>query len=93
MSRNALVTGAAQGIGRSIAIRLAKDGFNVAVNDIDKLSDELTNVQKTIEGMGQKSIAIIADVSVEKEVESMMKRVVTELGSLDVRTIEFASCL
>ncbi|KAG4075494.1 hypothetical protein HA402_003319 [Bradysia odoriphaga] len=84
MSRNALVTGAAQGIGRSIAIRLAKDGFNVAVNDIDRFSGELTNVQNTIQEMGQKSIAIIADVSIEKEVESMMKSVAAQLGSLDV---------
>lgn len=87
MSRNALVTGAAQGIGRSIAIRLARDGFNVAVNDVDKSSDELNNVQKTIQELGRKSIAIIADVSIEKEVESMMRSVAVQLGSLDVRTI------
>ncbi|CAF4775577.1 unnamed protein product, partial [Rotaria sp. Silwood2] len=34
MSRNALVTGAARGIGLAIALRLARDGLNVAVNDI-----------------------------------------------------------
>lgn len=75
MTRNALVTGAARGIGRSIAIRLARDGINVAVNDINANSDELNNVQKAIEEIGRKSIAIIADVSNEKEVEAMIKRV------------------
>ena len=85
MSRTALVTGAARGIGRAIALRLAKDGFNVAVNDIEKMSAELQDTQKAIEQTGRKSIAITADVSNEKEVESMMKRVANELGSLDVR--------
>lgn len=84
MSKNALVTGAAQGIGRSIALRLAKDGFNVAVNDINANSAELNNVQKAIEEIGRKSISITADVSIEKEVESMMKNVATQMGSLDV---------
>ncbi|CAF4315838.1 unnamed protein product, partial [Adineta steineri] len=38
MPRNVLVTGAARGIGQAIALRLAKDGFNVAVNDIEVMS-------------------------------------------------------
>lgn len=84
MNRNALVTGAARGIGRSIALRLAKDGFNVAVNDVNANSAELDNTKKAIEEIGRKSIAIIADVSIENEVQSMMKSVAQELGSLDV---------
>lgn len=84
MSKNVLVTGAAQGIGRSIALRLAKDGFNVAVNDIHGNSAELSVIQKSIEEIGRKSIIVVADVSNEKEVESMMKNVATQMGSLDV---------
>ncbi|CAF1117171.1 unnamed protein product [Adineta steineri] len=84
MSRNVLVTGAARGIGQAIALRLAKDGFNVAVNDIESMSQELHDTQKAIEKLGRKSISIIADVSNDKQVEAMMKRVATELGSLDV---------
>ncbi len=84
MSKNALVTGAAQGIGRSIAIRLAKDGFNVAVSDLNTNSIELNNVRKEIEETGRKSIVIFADVSNEKEVELMMKSVAVQMGSLDV---------
>lgn len=84
MSRNALVTGAARGIGKSIALRLANDGLNVAVNDVNVNSAELNDTKKAIEELGRKSIAIIADVSKEKEVESMMKSVAEVMGSLDV---------
>ncbi|CAF1251890.1 unnamed protein product [Adineta steineri] len=84
MSRNVLVTGAAKGIGQAIALRLAKDGFNVAVNDIEIMSQELQDTQKAIEKLGQKSIAIIADVSNDKQVETMMKKVTKELGSLNI---------
>src|ERR1700733_1913005 len=89
MSRNALVTGASQGIGRAIALRLARDGFNVAVNDINDKSNELNDIQKEIEKMGRKSVAIIADVSNDKEVETMMQNAAKELGSLDVCHFNF----
>ncbi|CAF5062930.1 unnamed protein product [Rotaria sp. Silwood1] len=84
MFRNALVTGAAQGIGRAIALRLARDGLNVAVNDIKASSSGLNKVQKEIEKMGRKSVAITADVSVDKAVETMMQNAAKKLSSLDV---------
>ena len=84
MARTALVTGAARGLGRAIALRLAKDGFNVAVNDIDASSSDLRQVQQEIEELGQKSIAIIANVSDSESVEKMMQEVAERLGSLDV---------
>jgi meso-butanediol dehydrogenase/(S,S)-butanediol dehydrogenase/diacetyl reductase len=84
MSRNVLITGAARGIGRAIALRLAKDGLNVAVNDIKASSAALNDTQKAIEKLGRKSVAITADVSNDKEVETMMQNAAKELGSLDV---------
>ena len=84
MLRCALVTGAAQGMGRAIALRLARDGLDVAVNDSTANSIELINTEKEIEKLGRKSTSIIADVSNEKEVESMMQDVSKYLGSLDV---------
>ena len=84
MARNALVTGAARGIGRAIALRLARDGLNVAVNDIEAMSAELQETKKEIEQLGRRSLTIIADVSDDKAVEAMMKNVAKELGSLDV---------
>jgi meso-butanediol dehydrogenase/(S,S)-butanediol dehydrogenase/diacetyl reductase len=84
MSRNVLITGAARGIGRAIALRLAKDGLNVAVNDIKASSAALNDTQKAIEKLGRKSVAITADVSNDKEVETMIQNAAKELGSLDV---------
>ncbi|CAF3212682.1 unnamed protein product [Rotaria sp. Silwood2] len=84
MSRNALVTGAARGIGRAIALRLARDGLNVAVNDIKASSSGLNKTQQEIKKMGRKSIAITADVSIDKTVETMMQNAAKQLGSLDV---------
>jgi NAD(P)-dependent dehydrogenase (short-subunit alcohol dehydrogenase family) len=91
MSRNALVTGAAQGIGRAIAFHLARDGFNVAVNDICTNSTNLNDTQQAIERIGRKCVAITTDVSNDKEVETMMKNAAKELGSLNVCIIYFLS--
>ena len=89
MSGTALVTGAAQGIGRAITFRLAKDGFNIAVNDIETNSSKLNKVKQEIEGIGRKSVAIIADVSQEKHVQTMMNDVLQKLVSLNVINFRF----
>ncbi|KAJ7607201.1 NAD(P)-binding protein [Roridomyces roridus] len=79
----ALVTGAAQGIGRAIALRLADDGFDVAVNDIS-VSAELQNLAKEIQGRGRTSSIHVADVSQDEQVKEMIEAVVEKHGSLDV---------
>lgn len=82
--RVALVTGAARGIGRGIALRLADDGLDVAVNDLESMKGELDGVAKEIEARGVKSAAVTADVSDKGEVDGMVKKVAGGLGSLDV---------
>lgn len=83
-SRVALVTGAAQGIGRGIALRLAAEGLDVAVNDIASKASQLEEVKQLIEKCGRKSTVLPGDVSKEAEVEEMVAKCVEELGSLDV---------
>ncbi|THH14775.1 hypothetical protein EW146_g5604 [Bondarzewia mesenterica] len=81
----ALVTGAARGIGREIALRLASDGFDVAINDLNESSaKDLGEIKKEIEAKGRRSHIVYADVSDEPQVEAMVKSVVDALGSLDV---------
>ena len=79
----ALVTGAARGIGRAIALRLARDGLNVAVNDRSS-SPELDGLVREIESSGRRALAVPGDVSLEPEVEKTVQKVVQDLGSLDV---------
>ena len=72
----ALITGAAQGIGRATALRLAADGATVAVNDREP-SPELEEVAKACGGL-----AAVADVSNPDAVEEMVARVVTSVGPI-----------
>jgi len=59
----ALVTGAANGIGKGIALRLAADGFDVPVNDVESNLAELEALARELRSVGGRTATVIADVS------------------------------
>ncbi|MBB1488969.1 SDR family oxidoreductase [Oceanospirillum sediminis] len=81
--RVALVTGASRGIGACIAKRLARDGFDVAVNYSRSEQSALTVVQEIIQDGGQ-AIAIQADVSDTESVHQMFNAIERKMGTVDV---------
>ncbi|HHW56513.1 MAG TPA: 3-oxoacyl-[acyl-carrier-protein] reductase [Clostridia bacterium] len=81
--KTAFITGGSRGIGRAIALRLAKDGFNIVVNysKSDKSAEE---VVKEAKEYGVEAMAVKCDVSKYDEVEKAIDKIVEEFGSIDV---------
>ncbi|KAJ6598186.1 acetoin reductase family protein [Mycena vulgaris] len=88
----ALVTGASRGIGKAIALRLADDGFDVAINDIPENAENLSKVIDEIKAKGRNSSAHLADVSVEGEVRAMVDEVVGIYAGFDVMVANAGVC-
>ncbi|HLK11681.1 MAG TPA: SDR family NAD(P)-dependent oxidoreductase [Candidatus Binatia bacterium] len=91
----ALVTGAARGIGRGIALALARAGCDVAVSDVARPGDgvtpyalgtpgDLEETRRAVAACGRRSLAVPADVTVKAEVEALVAAVEARLGGLDV---------
>jgi 3-oxoacyl-[acyl-carrier protein] reductase len=79
-----LVTGSAQGIGRAIALKFARAGAKIILNDIEAQKENLEKVKKEIEELGSEAKYYFADVSKYEEVERMIKEIEKDFGKLDV---------
>lgn len=78
-NRVAIVTGAARGIGAGVAIRLAEDGHDVAVLDLD--AGACAETVAAVEALGRKALAVGADVSDEASVNDAVAKIAAELGA------------
>ena len=79
----ALVTGASRGIGKAIALTLAREGARVAVNYVNGAL-EANSVVEEIKTNGGKAISIMADVSQKTQVQKMISHVIKSYGRLDI---------
>lgn len=83
-TRVAVITGAAQGIGKAIALRLANDGYDISLNDIPPQLERLNQVKEEIEAKGRKVHVVLGDVSVEADVQRIVDDTASTFGSVDV---------
>ena len=79
----ALITGGTTGIGKEIALELAENGFNIAINYRSE-TDQMDALKQEIESKNVKCIFVKADVSNFEQSESMVKEVINEYGRIDV---------
>ena len=78
----AIVTGAAQGMGRAIAMRYAQEGASVVVADLNQDTSQATADEIT--GAGGRAVAVRVDVRDRQQVQAMVDAAVTAFGGVDV---------
>ena len=81
-SRVALITGAGRGIGRAIALRLAEDGADIAINDVNE--DSAEEVAAEVRRKGREAVAVTGDVSDRDAAFEMVEQATNGLGGLDI---------
>lgn len=81
--RAAIVTGASRGIGRAISLNLAKKGATVLINYVGR-ADAAAEVAETIRSTGGHALFYQADVSIQAEVDAMVKTALAEFGKIDI---------
>lgn len=81
--KNAVITGAARGIGKAIALKLAEHGANIAITDL-QYNDAAKEVEKQLQDLGVKAKAYASDASKYEETQNLMNEIQKEFGSIDV---------
>ena len=80
--QTAIITGAARGIGKVIAQRLAKEGMNIVISDI--MHEEAIKTAAEIEKSGVRVLAVKTDVSSAKDAEELIKQTMSAFGAVDI---------
>ncbi|MBR5490407.1 MAG: SDR family oxidoreductase [Oscillospiraceae bacterium] len=83
MNKVALITGSSRGIGRAIALRLGKEGYDICINFIER-EDKALEVKAMLEAMGCRAMIYRADVANRSEVEAMVAAVKSRFGAVSL---------
>ena len=78
----ALITGAGRGVGRGIALALAREGADIALAEIDPETAARTTAE--IEALGRRAVCVVCDIGSRAACEAVVERTVEELGGLDI---------
>jgi 3-oxoacyl-[acyl-carrier protein] reductase len=81
--KTAIITGAARGIGRAIALRFAQEGANVAFTDL-RLDENTASLEKEIQALGIKTKAFASDASKFEETDKVVNDILAEFGTIDI---------
>ncbi len=81
--KTAIITGAARGIGKHIALAYAKEGANVAFTDI-RMDENMTSLQEELEKIGVKAKGYPSDASNFKETEDTVNQIASDFGKIDI---------
>ncbi len=84
MKKVVLITGAAKGIGKAIALELAKNGYDIVINYLSSKTEAFNLQELIINDYHVNCLAIKADISNEKEVDAMVSEIEDKLGSVDI---------
>ena len=82
-NKNVLVTGGSRGIGKEIALKFAKQGYDIIVNYVSDKTDT-EELKKELEAFGGKALIIKADVTNKEEIENLVKASIETFGKIDV---------
>lgn len=93
MKKVAIITGGAQGIGRAISLRLAKDGFNIGICDLESQKKKADEIRKEVENYNCKASFFPTDVTKKQQFESAIDKVHKDLGSFDVLVNNAGICI
>jgi len=88
-NKTAFISGATRGIGKAIALRLAKEGANIviaakSVEENTKLGGTIFSAAKEIEAAGGKALAVQCDIRFEEQIKNAVEKAVEKFGSIDI---------